>query len=166
MPSSIDTFALQRAKAGILRALRAISQEDGYNTSPVVQIGHQPLSKVPAGEMPNLCIEFADLQLDVEQLGGTSQGLLRMAWTTYVWGYVASHGHKDDLYTAGLALLADVYAAIYGSETLPDGAGQGSVLFVNPGSIEFDMESYSDSNRGYFLAEFQLVVDLVRGAQP
>ena len=166
MPSQIDTFALKRAKDGILRALRTIDRADGYNTSPKAQIGAVQMDKVPAGELPFLAVEFGDMALDAQLFGGASFGILRIGWPAFVWGYVGSSGNADDLYEAGLALLADVLAAIYAAETLPDGAGQDTVIAVEPGTITFDMEQFAAENRGYFLAEFTLIVDLIRGANP
>lgn len=166
MPRDLNTFALKLAKDSFVRHLRRIDRAAGYNTTPTVQVGAVEMLKLPAGEIPKLAIEFGDLVPGQAQFGGASQGLIRLGWATWVWGYVKSSGNTDDLYDSGLALLADLYAAIYESEPLPDAAGAETVIAVEPGQIVLDMEQFSADNRGYFLANFTLYLDLLRGGQP
>ena len=149
-----------------MRALAKIKQENGYNTNPKSSIGFKGLDDVPAGELPYLAVAFGDISLRQEEEGGLSLGIFRFSWQTFVWGHVWTSGHRRELYKAGNALLSDLLGAIYDDEPLTDNAGQGTVLFVDPGEILFDMESFSDDNRGYFRAEFGLVVDLLRGGSP
>ena len=165
MPTNVADFSLWRAAEGFERAIRSINQADGFNTSPVVQVGACTLESVPAGEFPHVCIEFGDLRPDLEMVGGP-HGLTRFGWQVFVYGYVKTTGHRRDLYQAGLALLADVLAAVYANETLPDGAGQGTTLIVEPGDVPFDMESFATDSRGWFAAEFTLLVDTERSATP
>ena len=166
MPTSLHAFTLKRAVDGLLRALKDIYQENGYENTPIVQLGHRPIDKISAGEFPFLAVEMGDLAPSTEQLGGSSQGLIRWTWPAFVWGFVKTSGNRADLYDAGLSLLVDVFSAVWSDEGLKDGAGQAAVHFVNPGEITFDMESKSTDNLGYFLAEFQLVTDIQRGAAP
>lgn len=168
MPARIDAFVLERAKSALLRRFKTIRQADGYNTTPTVGIGARTLLKIPAGEFPAVAVEFGNLVPGADLLGGgvQTQGVFRKAWETFVWGYVASSGLPDDLYRSGLALLQDVYAVIYAQENLRDGNGQDTVLMVDAGEIDFDMESFSQENRGYFLARFSLIVDFERGGSP
>lgn len=168
MPTDVTSFALWRAAEAFERALKKIRQADGFNTSPVVQFGSRTLDSVPAGEFPFLAFELGDLDPDVEQTGGNypSHGLIRFAWPAYVFGYVRTGGSRRELYAAGSALLADVIAAVYADETLPDGNGQGTVLMIHPGKVAFDMESFATDGRGWFMAEFDLVVDIERSGTP
>ena len=166
MPTKLFDFPLYRAKEGILRALRDIKQVDGYENSPKVQMGHISLDKVPDGEFPMLALEMGDLAPSTEQFGGSSQGLIRWIWPAFIAGYVRTSGNRAALYDAGLSLLVDLWGAVWADEGLTDGAGQPVVLFANPGEVVFDMEAHSTHNRGFFLAEFQLVVDIKRGASP
>ena len=166
MPTSLHEFTLKRAVDGLMRALKDISQENGYENTPIVQLGHRPLDKIADGEFPFLAVEMGDLAPSTEQLGGHSQGLVRWAWPAFVWGFVRTSGNRAELYDAGMSLLVDVFGAIWYEEGLKDGNGQAAVHFVNPGEITFDMESKATDNLGYFLAEFQLVTDIQRGASP
>lgn len=164
MPTKTHNFVLMRSMDGFMRAMRKIKQADGYNTTPKVQVGHKPFDQVPAGEMPYLAVEMGDLAPDQETTGSIPN--IRWVWPAFVWGYVATSGNRADLYEAGMALLADVFSAIWSDEKLTDGAGQGTVYFVNPGEITFDMERFASENKGYFLAEFQMVTDTQRSEEP
>ena len=171
MPTKVQEFSLWRAIEGMERALKKISRANGYNTTPgKVQVGAVLLEKVPPAEFPKLCFEMGDLDPLVEGdlYGGgvASTGHLRFAWPAVVWGYVQTSEDKKALYRAGTALLADVFAAVYEEETLPDNSGTGSVYFVNTGEIVFDMESFAQDKKGYFAAELRLVVNVERGATP
>ena len=166
MPTRLHDFSLKRAVDGLMAALEDIKQTSGYETSPKVQLGHRTIDSIADGEFPLLAVEMGDLAPSTEQLGGSSQGLIRWTWPAFVWGFVRTSGGRDALYDAGLALLVDVFGAVWNDEGLDDGDGQPRVHFANPGEIRFDMESLSTENRGYFLAEFQLVVDIKRGATP
>jgi hypothetical protein len=168
MPTNVNSFSLWGAAEAFDRALNAIKQADGFNTSPVVQFGSRSLDSVPAGEFPFLAFELGDMDPDVEQTGGNapSHGLIRFVWPAFVFGYVKTSGNRRDLYRAGAALLADVLAAVYLDETLPDGNGQGTVLMIHPGKVTFDMESFATDGRGWFVAEFGLVVDVDRSGTP
>ncbi len=166
MPTLVDQFALWRALDAFERTMQSISIEGGYNTSPVTSFGAKSMKDIPDGEYPHLVLQFEDLQLVQEEFGGASLGILRFEWPAFVIGYVKSSGHRKNLYKAGLSLLVDVLAAIYADEAMKDADGQGTVLFVQPGEIQFDMEAYSSENRGFFVAEFGLVVDLTRGGSP
>lgn len=166
MPTSVDNFELYRAMEGVERALKSISTGAGYNTTPKVGIGTKQIREVPIADMPMLRLEMEDITPDGNQFGGASQGEIRMSWTFFVWGFVGTRGTKKDLYRAGQALLADVYAAIYADETQPDGAGQGTAIAVEPGDIAFDMESLTEDSKGYFMASFVLITDITRGSNP
>ena len=166
MPTELHDFSLKRSVDGLMAALKDIKKVNGYETSPKVQLGHRTADSIADGEYPLLAVEMGDLAPSTEQLGGSSQGLIRWTWPAFVWGFVRASGGREALYDAGLALLVDVFGAVWDDEGLTDGAGQPRVLFANPGEIRFDMESFSTENRGYFLAEFQLVVDIKRGASP
>lgn len=163
MPTSVDQFPLHRALLGIERALKHISTGNGYNTTPNVEIGAKQIREVPIGDMPMIRIEMGDMAPDVQQFGGPSQGEIRFKWTFYVWGFVGTKGTKRDLHQAGNALLNDVYGAIYRQETMPDGAGIGTVLWVEPGKVAYNMESFAETKKGYFMATFEAVVDIERG---
>jgi len=171
MPTKVENFSLWRAIEGMSRALKTISREDGFNTTPRVQTGGVLLDKIGAGDFPALAFEMGDLEpvSDGDLQGGSglaSTGHLRFAWPCFVWGYVTTSEDKAALYRTGTALLADVFSAVYDDETLPDGAGSGSILFANAGEVVFDMESFAQDKRGYFVAEFRLIVSIERGANP
>lgn len=166
MPTKIDSFAPFRAMLGIKRALKTISRADGFNTTPNVEMGATLLDKVPDSNFPQIAIEMENMTPALQKFGGVSTGTLRYEWPAFVWGYVKTSQGSEALYRAGLALLDDVLAAVYGEETLQDGAGQGSVIMIEPGDIHFDMESFHAVNKGYFVAEFRLVFDVQRGANP
>ena len=168
MATAVHNFALTRAMHGFGRALKSISREDGFNTSPVVQHGAVIMDKLEA--FPTLAYEFGNLsplsESGLQGASGFSTGRLRFQWQALVFGFVRTTQDRAALSEAGCALLADVYSAVYSGETLPDSAGQGSVLMINPGEIVFDMESFAQDKSGYFAAFFNLAVDLSRGANP
>ena len=167
MPTKTADSPFYKAKQGLITTLRSIKQEDGYNTTPMpAQYGHKLLVDIPAGEFPSIFVELGNLGPDTEQIGGTSQGLIRWVWPAFIWGYVKTSGNQNELYNAGTDLLIDIQAALYDNETLPDADGQGTVLFLNPGPVVFDMESFSGANQGYFLAEIGMIFDTVRGGTP
>lgn len=167
MPTDVGQFPLWRLVEGFERALKSINQADGFNTSPKVVIGSRTMNEVADGEYPFVGFELGDLQPGDESLGGqASRGLIRFAWPAFVYGYVKASGGRRDLYKSGSALLADVIAAVYADETLPDAAGQGSALMVEPGPVAFDMESFSSTGRGFFVATFELVADVERSGTP
>lgn len=166
MPTKIDSFAPFKAMLGIKRALKTINQGDGYNTTPKFRMGAVLLDKVPDGNFPQVAMEMENMVPALEKSGGVSTGIIRYEWPAFAWGYVKTSQDTEALYRAGLALLDDVLAAVYGEETLPDGAGQGTVIMIQPGEIHFDMESFHAINKGYFVAEFRLVFDITRGANP
>lgn len=165
MPTRIYDFRLKKAIDRLKERLETINRADGYNTTPTVQIGAGTLESVPEGEFPKLCIEMGDLTPESEQMGSTP--IIRWIWPAFVWGYVFSDSdHGADLYDAGLGLLVDTFAAVYSDEGLTDGAGAGTVHMMSPGEVTFDMESFAHENRGYFLAEFQILVDMQRSNTP
>lgn len=147
MPTGVEDYNLFRAIEGMEIRLKAISREDGFNTSPRVQVGAVVMDKIADGDWPTLAFEMGDIApISDSTLSGTgsisSTGELRFEWPCYVWGYVRTTEDKRALYRAGTALLADVHATIFDAETLPDGDGQGSVLMVLPRETVFDMESF------------------------
>lgn len=166
MPTKIDSFAPFRAMLGMKRALNDINRGDGFNTTPKFRMGAVLLDKVPDGNFPQIAMEMENIVPVMEKFGGVSTGIIRYEWPAFVWGYVKTSQNQEALYRAGLALLDDVLAAVYADETLADGAGQGTVIMIEPGEIHFDMEGYSEINKGYFVAEFRLVFDVTRGANP
>ena len=171
MATRVEDFSLFRAMEGVERALKTINRSDGFNTDPRVQVGAVLLDDIGDGDFPTLAFEMGDLfnAASGDLFGGagsTSTGELRFGWPCFVWGYVRSTEDKKALYRAGTALLSDVYAAIYADETLEDGAGNYTTLFVNPGEVVFDMESFATKLKGYFAARFDLIVNVTRGANP
>lgn len=170
MPSRTEDFALYRAMRGIEIALRDISRENGFNTTPRFHFGAVIMDKIGEASFPTVAVEFGDLLplTDDDLFGGSAAhtvGEMRFQWPAIVWGYVRTSEDKRALYEAGTALLVDVFGALYESETLPvDGAG--SVLMINPGDVVFDMESFAQNGLGYFAAEFRLVVNITRGSNP
>ena len=166
MATKVDGSGIWNANTAFEQALKAINQADGFNTSPKVQIGGKTIQEVPEGEFPTICIIFGDIAPATEQIGGAEQGVIRWGQATFVLGYFRSSGHRKELYRAGNAMLLDVLSALYAEETLPDSNGIGRVEFINPGTIQFDVESFASENQGYFLAEFEVVFSLIRGANP
>lgn len=168
MPTKVDSSAMFRALDAFERALRRISIAEGYNTNPKVAVGAHMLDEVKDGQFPFLCFEAGDLRPDVEQSGSDapSHGLIRFAWPVVVYGFVRESGDRKALLRAGTALFLDVMSAVYADETLPDAAGQGTTLFVHPGEVAFDMESFAPQNRGWFAATLELVFDLERSGNP
>lgn len=166
MPTNVEGSALNRARTGYGRALRSIKQVDGYNTNPLFRWGAVPVSKIPDNEFPTIAVEMGDLSIYTETEGAQTTNIIRYSWPAMTWGYVKSTESKDALYRAGEALLLDIVGAIYSNETLPDANGQGSVLMVNPGDITFDMESLAGIQTGYFLARFDLILNLRRSGSP
>lgn len=168
MPTKVDGSAMFRAMDGFERALRRISLANGFNTNPKVAVGSHMLDEVKDGQFPFLCFEVGDLQPDVEQTGpdAPAHGTIRFNWPIVVYGYVRESGDRKALYRAGTALFLDVMSALYADETLPDAAGQGTALFIHPGEVAFDMESFAPQNRGWFAATFEVVFDLERSGTP
>jgi len=167
MSTNVDDYSLQRAIDGIMRTLKTITRADGFNTTPKVSMGADVVDGIPDGEFPSIRVELGDLEPAQQFFGGDGDtGKIYFDWPVFVWGYVKTSQGREALYRAGTALMADIHSAIYGNETMPDGAGQGTVLFANPAPIVFDMESFSTINKGYLVAEFRLVVAINRGVNP
>jgi hypothetical protein len=168
MPTKVPGSSIWRVQEGLERALRRINTADGFNMSPTVRVGVPALDGVQAGDLPLVAFEFGDMTPDVEQTGvdAPSHGLIRYGWPALVYGYVRTTGDARSLNESATALLLDVLAAIYDDETLPDGAGQGTVLLAQPGAIAWDMESFAKDGRGWFAAEFVLVFDVERSGTP
>ena len=166
MPTDVQDSPIKRAVDGLVRSLKEIKQAEGYNTTPRVVLGAQTLESVPDGHFPLVAVEMGDLAVDTDLIGGASTSIIRWRWPAFVWGYVTVGSGRAGIYDAGFALLTDILGAIYSDEGLTDGNGQYVVHLVEPGEIVFDMESFAAQNRGYFLAEFQMVFDTKRSGNP
>jgi len=166
MPTLIGSFSLWRMQESFLRALKKIKRTSGYNTTPVVLFGAQSLSKIADGDFPCLAVELGDMTPIDHQEGGYNTGVVRYSWPAFVWGFVRSDGDRQALSEAASGLLADVFAALWADETLPDGNGIGTALFVEPGDVVFDMESYAADHSGFFRVRFDLIADINRSGNP
>lgn len=161
MSIAIESWKPRLVGDELLRRLQLINTGDGFNTNPFVDERWEWPEEVSEGNLPRVMLIEDRIDLEEGVIQSTStRGKLRLRHYWYVWGVVAS---DYNVRVARHELLADVKSALFTGERLPSpDATTGYALSMGIESIDFDGNALQDMQRGFFVVELSVQVDILR----